>query len=186
MILDDIAFRGLLNRGESVVYVAHVHVFKVYPQLFKVMLFGFILPALGYYLLPPFQYFWAAWGFMGLMLFSYRLAQWYLDAWVVTNMGVIDQEWNSVFDKSTTRIDYGNIEGITSEIKGFWPTILRFGTIQIEHMSGQPIVLEGVSNPRKLERFIQTQQQLYVRQQNFSDQAKLKDLLTSLVRSANK
>jgi hypothetical protein len=186
MILDDIAFRGLLNKGEHVQYVAHVHPFTIYPRLFRVLLFGILCPALGYYLFPPFLWIFLAWALCGTLLFVYRVAQWYLDAWIITNFAVIDQEWNSFFDRATVRIEYGNIEGISNEVKGFWGTVMRYGNIQIEHMSGEPVVLANVSAPRKVERFIISQQQNYVRKQNFEDHGKLKDLLTNLLRSGSK
>ena len=144
------------------------------------------MPLGGYFLFPPFKLVWAIWAGLGALLFAYRLMQWYLDAWIITNHAVIDQEWNTIFDKSTTRIEYGNVEGISNEIKGFWGTILRFGNIQIEHMSGQPITLEHVSNPRKVERHIINNQQTFMRRQNFEDHGKLQDLLVNLLRSGAK
>jgi len=120
------------------------------------------------------------------MLFGYRVTQWYLDAWVVTNYAVIDQDWNSFFDKSTTRIEFGNIEGMTNEVKGFWGTILRYGNIQIEHMSGEPVMLSNVATPRKLEKHIVKHQQEFMERRNFEDHSKLQDLLTGLLRSTHK
>lgn len=184
MIFDEIAFRGLLNKGERIQYVAHTHPFKIYSSLFKVMTFGLIAPLGGYFLFPPFYVIWAAWAGLGALVFAYRVIQWYLDAWIVTNMGVIDQEWNSFFDKTTTRIDFTHIEGISNEVKGFWGTVLRFGNVQIEHMSGQPVTLQNVAAPRKVERKIVRHQQDFLQRQTFSDHSKLRDLLTDLVRSA--
>jgi hypothetical protein len=183
MIIDDIVFRRLLNKGEEIKYVAHAHPFTIYPQLFKVMIFGLIAPASGYFLFPPFYVIWIAWAALGVLLFLYRIMQWYLDAWIVTNMGVIDQDWNSLFNKATTRIDYSHIEGVTNEIKGFWGTIMRYGHIQIEHMSGQPITIDNVASPRKVEKHIAKYQQEFLRQQSFTDHSKLRDLLTDMVRS---
>lgn len=186
MIIDDIAFRGLLTKGERILYVAHVHPFIIYPTLFKVFLFGILLPLGGYFLFPPFYPIWIGWGGLGALLFLYRVTQWYLDAWIITNTGIIDQQWNSFFDKSSTRIDYSYIEGVTNEIKGFWGTILRYGQIQIEHMSGQPVILRNVASPRKVEREIFKHQQNYLDKQNFEDHSKLRDLLTDLVRKSTK
>ncbi len=188
MILDEIAFRSLLNKGEEIKYVAHVHPFVIYPDLFKILLFALAMPILAYFLFPlyPFNVIWAVWIGIGILLFVYRLLQWYLDAWIVTNMGLIDHEWNSLFDQSTTRIEYGNIEGITHEIKGFWGTILRFGNIQVEHMSGEPIMIEKVASPRKIERHIVRCQTEFLRRQNFEDHGKLREMLVNLLRTSGK
>lgn len=188
MILDEIAFRSLLNKGEHIKYVAHVHPFVIYPALFKLMLFGLLAPAGAYLLFPlyPLSAIWAVWAGLGVLLFLYRILQWYLDAWVVTNIGLIDHEWISFFNQNTTRIEYGNIEGISHEVKGFWGTILRFGNLQVEHMSGEPITIEKVASPRKIERHLISLQSEYMRQQNFEDHGKLKDMLVNLLRSSPK
>ncbi len=182
MFLDQIAFRGLLEKGEKIKYVAHVHPFLVYPKLFKVLLLGILMPALGFYLFPPFYAIWIGWAVIGVLLFVYRILQWYLDAWIVTNNAVIKQEWHSLFDQNTSKIEYGNIEGVSNQIKGFWGTIFRFGNLQIDHMSGNPILLKDVASPRDVEHQILKNQQEFMREQNFEDHGKLKDLLTNLVR----
>ncbi|MFT7184235.1 MAG: hypothetical protein ACI9QC_000573 [Oceanicoccus sp.] len=188
MILDHIAFRNLLNKGEDIQYVGHTHPFVIYPKLFKIMFLGMVMPGVAYALFPlaPFSLLWGAWAGMGILLFAYRVLQWYLDVWIVTNLGVIDHEWNSFIDQATTRIEYGNIEGISHEIKGFWGTVLRFGDLQVEHMSGEPISIEKVASPRKIERHIIANQTNFMRKQNFEDHGKLKDLLVNLLRTAPK
>lgn len=186
MIIDKILFRHLLDKGEKILMVAHVHPFLVYPQLLRVMFFGLLMPAGAYYLFPMLWTIWIAWAALGLVLFAYRVLQWYLDAWIVTNSSVIDYEWKTPFTQSTNRIEYGNIDGITNEVRGFWGTVLRFGNIQITHVSGTPLILQNVASPRKVERFIMEHQQNFLQEQGFSDQAKLKDMLVKLLRSANK
>lgn len=184
MILDEIAFHSLLGKGEKIVSVAHKHPFVVQGRLFSIIFFGFAMPAGGFLLFPPFKIFWLIWAAVGALIFVYEWLKWYLDAWIVTNFAVIDQEWNSYFDKSSTRIEYQSIAGVSTEIRGFWGTILGFGNIQIEHVSAQPILLQSVANPRKVERILTREQQEHLQRQNFSDQSKLKDLLTNLLRSA--
>lgn len=186
MIIDKILFRHLLDKGERIIKVAHVHPFIVYPQLFKVMFVGILIPMGAYILFPPLYVIWLTWGGIGALLFCYRILQWYMDAWIVTNLAVINHEWNSFFDQTTSRIEYGNIDGITNEIRGFWGTIMRYGNIQITHISGAPLILANVASPRKVERFIMEHQQEFVRQQGFEDHGKLKDMLTKLLRDSRK
>ncbi len=166
--------------------MARKHPFVIYPTLFKALLLGVAFPLAGYWLFPPFYPVFLAWGAMGILLFSYRILQWFMDAWIVTNFAMIDQEWNSFFNKSTTRIEFGNIEGISTETKGFWGAIFGYGHVQVEHTSGTPVTIDDVSRPRLLERTLVKHQQAFMRQQNFSDQNKLKDLLTALLRSTTK
>ena len=186
MILDDIAYRSLLSKGEQIKYVAHVHPFIMYPKWFKTMLLGIALPALFLYLMPPWVTIWLGWGALGVLVFMYQIMQWYLDAWVVTYHALIDQVWHSYFNKLTTRIEFGNVEGITTEIKGFWGAILRYGTLKIEHNSGTTIIIHNVANPKRVEAKIIQHQLEFNRRQNFEDHGKLRDLLTTMVRSYTK
>lgn len=186
MIIDKILFRHLLDREEKILMVAHVHPFLIYGTLFKIVFFGLFLPAGAYVFFPPLWPIWLVWSLLGLLLASYRLLQWYMDAWIVTNIAVIDHEWNSFFDKNTNRIEFMNIDAISNEIKGFWGTLLRFGNIQITHVSGNPLVLQNVASPRKVERFILEHQQKFMKVQSFDDHGKLKELLTKLLRETHK
>lgn len=185
-ILDQFLFRKLLDEEEEIVYVAHIHPFIVYPILFKASFFGLILPTLGYVLFPLMPEVWAAWGILGGMIFFYRLIQWYMDAWVITNMSVINFEWNSPFSQSTNRIEFGTIETTTSEIHGFWGTILRFGNLQIDNVSSSPVTLKNVARPQKVERIIMEHQTKFVHSQAIRDHGQLKELLTTLLRSSRK
>lgn len=172
-----------MSKGENIQYVAHAHPFTIYPILFKTLIFGILIPAGFYYLLPPFLYLWIGWGAVGIMIFSYRIVQWYMDAWIITNYGVIDSQWKSFFNKGTTRIEYDYVEGVSKEIKGFWGTILGYGDIKIEHMSGSVITLKNIANPRKVESKVVNHHQQYQEKQKFTDHSNLKDLLTKLIRT---
>jgi len=97
MIIDRIAFRNLLDEGERIVYVAHVHPFIIYPVLFRVLLFSLLIPAIGYFVFPPLWGIWLGWAALGAVVFVYRLFEWYMGAWIITDCAVIHQEWNSPF-----------------------------------------------------------------------------------------
>ncbi len=185
-VLDQILFRKLLDEGEEIVYVAHIHPFVVYPVLFKALTLGILMPGIGYWLFPLMPEVWSAWLIIGLMICSYRLIQWYMDAWIVTNLSVINFEWNSPFSQSTNRIEFGTIETTTSEIHGFWGTIFRFGNLQIDNVSSSPVTLKNVALPQKVERIIMENQSKFVHSQTIRDHGQLKELLTSLLRSSRK
>lgn len=186
MFIDRIFFRNLLDEGEKIIYVAHVHPFIIYSSLFKEVLFGLLFPLGGWLLFPPLWGIWAAWGAMGLIVLLYQIFSWYMDAWIVTNTAVINQEWNSPFDNSAVRVEYGTIDTITSETKGFWGLLFRFGNLRIDNVSTSPVILKNVALPKKVERIIMEHQTKYARNKTMQDHGQLKELLTTLLRSSQK
>lgn len=178
----NIAFRSYLNRGESIYFVAHTHPFVMYGAFFKALVFGILLPLGFNVIMPPFYYIWWGWAALGLLIFLYEILNWYLDAWVITNQGIIDLQWNSFFDKSSTRIEYHTIEGITYQIKGFWGTIMNFGDIMVERLgTGTIVTLENVAFPKKVEREVLHYQDKFIRKKNMKDDMALKDMLAGML-----
>jgi hypothetical protein len=182
MIFASIAFRGCLNRGEYIKFVAHVHPFITYTEFFKLMFLGIALP-LGFNLIiPPFKIVWLVWLVIGIWAFVYELFNWYLDAWIITNMSIIDYQWDGFFKKSSTRIDYNTIEGVTYTIQGFWATIMNYGDIMVERMgSGTVVTLKNVAFPKQVEREVLKNQADFMKNKNLKDQTVLRDLLVSMV-----
>jgi len=183
----NILFRNHLNEGERIYFVAHTHPFLMYSTFFKLLFIGILVP-LGFNLImPPFQILWIVWIAIGALAFFYEIMNWYLDAWLVTNQGVLDIQWNSFFDKSSTRIEYQTIEGITYEIKGFWGTIMNFGDITIERTgSGTIIRLERVASPKKVEQEVLHYQKQFIHYKNLKDQTALRDMLVAMAQESRR
>ncbi|MBU1019309.1 MAG: hypothetical protein ABII07_00990 [Patescibacteria group bacterium] len=177
-----IAFRGCLNPGEKIYFVAHTHPFIMYKIFFKTLIFGLLLPLGFNVIMPPFAIVWYGWIAVGGLIFFYEIMNWYLDAWIITNHGIIDLQWNSFFDKSSTRIEYHTVEGITYQVKGFWGTIMNYGDIMIERLgTGTVVTLESVAFPKKVEREVLHYQEKFVRAKNFKDETALRDMLLGML-----
>lgn len=130
---------------------------------------------------------WLGWAAIGTLIFLYEIMNWYLDAWVITNHGIIDLQWNSFFDKSSTRIEYHTIEGITYQIKGFWGTIMNYGDIMVERLgTGTIVTLESVAFPKKVEREVLHYQEKFVRKKNFKEETALKDMLVGMLQEKSR
>jgi len=182
MILANILFRSYLNQGEKIYFVAHTHPFMNYGSFFKTLLLGIVLPLGFNIIMPPFSMIWMTWVVIGGLLFVYELLDWYMDAWIITNLGVIDLQWDGFFHKSSTRIEYHTIEGITYEIRGFWGTIMNYGDIMIERLgTGTVVTLKDVAFPKSIERKVLKYQAKFVSAKNFKDETALKDLLVQMV-----
>lgn len=106
----------------------------------------------------------------------------YLDAWLVTDQGIIDIAWHGWFHRQSTRTLYSDLQGVSYEIVGVLATILRYGTISIEKIStGAAISLEYVHNPKRVESLVVKSQEAYLHSKNMKDAKQIQNLLATLV-----
>jgi len=176
-------FRSHLEDNEKILYTAHRTLFVLFTDFMKITFLGIIVPLILTLIFPkiyPVAIIWVAVGSLKLL---YTLFNWYFDAWLITDLGIIDVQWNGPFNRTATRIEYQNIGGVTYEIKGFFPTVLNFGDLYVTDLGTAKIDLLAAKKPRKIENRIMEQQEKFLSKQNFEDQNKLKDLLTSLIRN---
>jgi hypothetical protein len=182
MIVQNFLFRKHLNDNEKIVAVAHRHFIIVLPQVFKALFFGALIPFFIFILFPQTAMYMLIWMWAGALGLLYHLYDWYFDAWLMTNQGLLDVEWKGMFDKTSTRIEYHMIEGIAYEIKGFWSTIFNYGIVTLEKVgAGTLVQLTNVSHPKKVEQKLLVCQKKYMTQKSMREHGALKDLLTEMI-----
>ncbi len=85
--------------------------------------------------------------FIWMMLFGFWL-DYYLDYFLVTDRRVVDIEQSGLFNRSIAELRLYRIQDVTSEAKGFWSTILRFGNVYIQTAAEKErFVFEQVAHP---------------------------------------
>ena len=106
----------------------------------------------------------------------------YLDAWVITDQGIVDVEWHGWFHRETTRVLYSDVQGVSTEVKGVWATLFRYGTIAVEKISsGEEVVMEFVPRPRIVEREIFQNMEDYLHGKNLKDAKHVQELLSKVL-----
>lgn len=106
----------------------------------------------------------------------------YLDAWLVTDQGIIDIAWHGWFHRQSARVLYSDLQGVSYEIEGVWGTLLQYGTISVEKIStGQAISLENVRQPKQVEILILQSMEAYLHSKNMKDATQIQKLLASLI-----
>jgi len=78
--------------------------------------------------------------FLGCLALAKTLVVWRLTAFIVTNQRVIDFDQHGFFIRRISETSFANIQDITMEQKGFWATVLKFGTIKIQTASSQNVI----------------------------------------------
>ncbi len=106
----------------------------------------------------------------------------FLDAWIVTNEGIIDVAWHGFFHRESSRILYSDIQGVSYEIKGVVGTLLQVGVISVEKIStGDSVSLEWVKRPKKVESMLLNNQEKYLHKKNLKDSTQVQEMLATLV-----
>jgi len=152
MIFKRLLFERYLGKNETLLYTIHRHWIKIYRQMLKIAVFGYLIP--GSLLLfitglsGPVSYFFYVWIVLSFAYSVYAFLDWYLDAWLLTDISIIDTQWDGFFKQRSSRIDYESIESVDIEVKGVKQTLLNFGHIVLIKSSGINITMECVSKPQ--------------------------------------
>lgn len=127
---------------------------------------------------------WAAgaWSLVCAVWWLRSFFDYYLDAWIITDQGIIDIAWHGWFHRESTRVLYSDLQGVSYEIKGVWGTLLRYGSISVEKIStGSSMCLESVPRPKRVELLILQSMEAYLHKKNLKDARQVQELLAALV-----
>jgi hypothetical protein len=124
----------------------------------------------------------AIWSVIAIVWLLRNFFDYYLDAWIITDAGIIDVEWHGWFHRESTRVLYSDVQGVSYEIQGVAATLLRFGEISVEKIStGNAISLDYVSRPRSVEGIIMRSMEEYLHGKNLKDAKHVQELLSEIV-----
>jgi len=89
---------------------------------------------------------------LSLCLFFYTyFVDFYLDMWVITNDRLIDIEQTGLFARTIAEVDLYQIQDVTSDIRGLFPTIFNYGTISLQTAGTIPkFIFYNIPRPHKL------------------------------------
>jgi hypothetical protein len=176
-------FRKHIEDDETLLHVVHKHWLLGLKALFWPTLIFLALWGLLYLVQTKALFLIIASVSVGVLVWWLRnFFDYYLDAWLITDQGVIDIAWHGWFHRESTRVLYSDIQGVGYEIKGVVGTLLRYGVINIEKVStGSAISLDHVQNPRRVEAMILRNAETYLQTKNLKDAKQVQELLSALV-----
>lgn len=106
----------------------------------------------------------------------------FLDAWIVTNKGIIDLEWFGWFHRSSARVLYSDVEGVAYEVNGIMGTMFNYGTMKLEKIStGGAITMENVHRPKRAAAIIMDAMEKYMHAKNLKDAKTVQHILSEFV-----
>ena len=183
-MLDSFLFAKHLEEDERVAVIVHKHwliglKFLFWPTLSFLLSWATLFLVLDQKIIFYIVALWSMWSIVWWLRYFF---DYYLDAWIITNMGIIDLEWHGWFHRQSTRVLYSDIQGVSYEINGVLGTMLRYGTINVEKIStGSVFSLTHVSRPRSVEAMILKNMEAYLHSKNLKDAKHVQELLAGFV-----
>lgn len=182
-MLGDSLFAGHLDEDEEVTMIVHKHWLLGLRILLKPVVYTLAIITFAFLFPYEWAYYVAAVAGVAAVVWLLRnFYDYYLDAWIVTDQGIIDVEWHGWFHRESTRVLYSDIQGVSYEIQGVLSTIMRFGTISVEKIStGSAISLEKVASPKAVEAVILKNMEGYLHTKNLGDAKHVQEILSQIV-----
>lgn len=185
MFFQRFLFRKYLNRDETLLYVVHQHWITVKDQMIRIGLFGYGLP-LAFLIFftgisNPLSYFFVTWILIAFCYSLYAFLDWYLDAWLLTDISIIDTSWDGFFKQRASRIEYSMIESVNIETSGISQAILNYGHIHVIRSSGANLKMEYVSNPQQASAWLSRITSEVKSTRNAQNSEAIKNLLADII-----
>ena len=96
--------------------------------------------------------------FWTILVFLYAIHKyflWLLNVYIVTNKRVIKVGYKSVFNKEVLESPLDRILNISYFVKGFWPSLFGFGSVEVQVAGlSDPVLLKNVSHPAQVKDFL--------------------------------
>lgn len=67
-----------------------------------------------------------------------------LDSWIVTNQRILDIEQHGLFSREISEIPINRVQDITIEVRGFFRTIFKFGTIRLQTAGEREYTIDNI------------------------------------------
>lgn len=159
--LQDFFFRRYLSPGDEIRAIYHRHFFVVLPNIFFWLLVpvcwvSYIVYRWYYPELLSSQFLWVFELYIGLLylVMLYKILDWYGDAWVLTDRGLIDTRW-SLFMRNMTFTEYHDFSGIESEQHTVFDKLFNIGDVTIHKVWGE-IFIARMYRPDDIVELVQS------------------------------
>lgn len=174
----------LEGEEEDVIYVIHKHWIEFVWPFTKWFFVWIILPIF---------FIWLYWNIYTTLIWIfcmifiiwiaiYDFFDWYLDVLILTNINIIQAEWNWFFSNFSTRISYESIEWIWCKNEWILASIFWYWDLIIEKENWE-LIFKNTYNPKKVElMLLETKEKIWWEwRKSELDTDALKSLLSELV-----
>lgn len=184
-VLNSFFFTQHLDDEEEIQMVVHKHwLLGIRSLWFPTLVFAAVWSLL-YFAQTRYVVYGIGLASLGVALWWIRnFMDYYLDAWIITNKGVIDLEWHGWFHRTSARVLYSDIQGLEYEVNGILGTMMGYGELSLEKIStGSTISMPYVKRPRRVEALILQCMENYMHKKNLKDATTVQTILAEFVAS---
>ena len=100
--------------------------------------------------------------FFMLAIWIYGFMIWidyYYDIWIITSERIINIEQKGMFTRKASELRFRKIQDVTTEVVGFFPTIINYGDVKIQTAGEQnEFVFRTISDPYAIKNIIMDMQ----------------------------
>ena len=142
-----------------ITFVPHVLLFIVFllvPAAVYFLMSGMSSTLLESQTILPLLILLASVYYLSVMLFFYTyFVTFHLDIWIITNDRLLDIEQKTLFARTIAEVDLYQIQDVTSEVKGFFPSLFNYGNVILQTAGPVPrFTLKNVADPHRLRETI--------------------------------
>jgi len=141
---------------EEIVEELRRHPIALFAPFFKVFL-GFVIVVLVFAVFKAswvFSFVFFVWLIFGGIYAFYHYYIWRRDAYIITDSRIMIREQKSFFSKEVSETKLKDITDVTYKVRGFWATLLNFGTVYVQTASSDPLKLTNIKKPNKVQKLI--------------------------------
>ncbi len=147
-----------LKTGEAIVQIVRRHPATMIPAVGG----GGLVAVIDFFLLAWWfrHHGWGALGFIAMLVISAWLVirgiyLWRHNAMAVTNQRVIDIDQRGFFERHVAEATYDKIQDVRYTIRGLWPTIFRFGQIEMQTAGNSTnLEMDAISKPMEFQQLV--------------------------------
>lgn len=158
-----------LELGETITVTVHQHPFLIALRFIPFILLGIapfiVIPLIGA-LTPagvlaisfnnPLVRFFVGiyWLFVWMSAFT-MITKFFLTLWVITSHRIVDITQYRYFDRRVSSFLLSRVQDITTDVEGFFPTLIGYGTLNVETAGRQEkFSMNGIAHPEAVRDLI--------------------------------
>lgn len=157
---DNLFFRTYIGADSEIKKVFHRHVFVILEDVILWLFFALCIPFFLYSqdifslqeLIPRIYIYLYLFAIYSLLM--YKLFDWYVDVWIMTESTIVDMRWRW-FSATILYIPYEKIEWIQVRTRSWWAALLGMSDVVVKLPGWEEFTLFSARNPTTIIEYIQ-------------------------------